>query len=375
LTVSVDEIVSEFRVLVLTPDFPPARGGIQVLVHRLVRHARQSRMRVVTLDAPQAELFDRREELDVRRLPRVRGSRSAAIALLNGAALREALAFRPDVVLSAHIVTSPAARAIRSAMRVPVVQYLYADEARARPRLTTFAMRHADATVALSRHTRDLAIAAGGEPARVHRIPPGVDLPAPSRAERAGRPTILTIARLGERYKGHDTLTRAMPLIRARVPEAEWVIVGDGPLRPELERLAAAHGLNGHARFVGQASDAERDAWLDRAHVFAMPSRLRAGGGGGEGFGIAYLEAGAHELPVVAGNVAGALDAVVDQETGLLVDPTDHVAVADALAELLLDPGRAAVLGRAGAARAGGFTWPKIAGRVEELLLRVAREA
>jgi phosphatidyl-myo-inositol dimannoside synthase len=372
---SLDEMAPEFRVIVLTPDFPPARGGIQVLVHRLVRNASRSRMRVVTLDAPGAGAFDRREGLEVRRVWLSRGDRRVSVAMLNAVGFRDALAFRPHVVLSGHIVTSLAARAIRSALKVPVVQYLYADEARARPRLTTFALRHADATVVLGKHTRELAIAAGADASRLHSIPPGVDLPVSLRRERAAAPTVLTIGRLRERYKGHDMLVRALPLIRARVPGAQWVVVGDGPLRPELERLAAAHELDGHVRFLGEVSDAERDAWLDRAQVFAMPARVPPGGMGGEGFGIVFLEANAHGLPVVAGNVGGALDAVVHGETGLLVDPSDHTAVADAVSELLLDPGRAMALGRAGAARARSFAWPTIAGRVEELLLQVGRKA
>jgi phosphatidylinositol alpha-1,6-mannosyltransferase len=94
--------------------------------------------------------------------------------------------------------------------------------------------------------------------------------------------------------------------------------------------------------------------------------------GGGEGFGIAYLEAGAHELPVVAGNVAGAGDAVVDGVTGLLVDPTDHVAVADAITELLTNRPRAEAMGRAGKARARQFTWAQTAKRVESVLQEVA---
>jgi phosphatidylinositol alpha-1,6-mannosyltransferase len=228
--------------------------------------------------------------------------------------------------------------------------------------------------VAVSAHTEKLAIRAGANPGRVYRILNGVDVQASAEVARASRPTVLTVARLRERYKGHDVLLRAMPLILGRVPDARWVVVGDGPLREELEGGAAAQDLDGHVSFVGEVSDDRRDAWLDRAHVFAMPSRLPHGGIGGEGFGIVYLEANAHGLPVVAGNVGGAVDAVVHGETGLLVDPTDRSAVADAVSELLLDPERAAALGRAGAARARGFAWDRVAGRVEELLLRVAHE-
>jgi phosphatidylinositol alpha-1,6-mannosyltransferase len=99
-----------------------------------------------------------------------------------------------------------------------------------------------------------------------------------------------------------------------------------------------------------------------------MPSRIPPGGIGGEGFGIAYLEANALGLPVVAGNEGGAVDAVIDGETGVLVDPSDHIAVADAVSDLLLDSGLAARLGEKGRARAREFAWPNVARRVERVL-------
>jgi phosphatidylinositol alpha-1,6-mannosyltransferase len=205
----------------------------------------------------------------------------------------------------------------------------------------------------------------------VHRIAPGVDLPVGRQAVRSVSPLIVTVSRLAERYKGHDVMLRALPLVRARVPDVQWVVVGGGPLLAVYERMACALGVADHVRFVGPVDDVERDLWLDRAHVFAMPSRLSAAGGG-EGFGIAYLEAGAHRLPVVAGNVGGAVDAVLDGLTGVLVDPTDHLAVADALTELLMDRRRAESLGEAGLSRARQFAWPGVAKQVEYLLQEVA---
>ena len=77
-------------------------------------------------------------------------------------------------------------------------------------------------------------------------------------------------------------------------------------------------------------------------------------------------------MPVVAGNVAGALEAVVDGVTGLLVDPTDHLAVSDAITELLLDRRRAESLGRSGESRTLDFAWPTVARRVENHLQEVA---
>lgn len=363
---------AEPRVLVLTPDYPPTPGGVQLLVGRIVQHARRLRLRVLTLDAPGAREFDDAAGgRHVRRVPQWGGHRSA-IAALNAVAAVEALPFRPAAVLSAHIVTAPAAALIGGTLRVPFVQYLYAEEVGVRPGLAAFALRRAAAIIAISSYTRELAVGAGAEPARVRLIPPGVDLPdASGGAAKAPRPTALTIARLRDRYKGHDVMLRALPLIRARVPDIEWVVAGDGPLRPGLERAAADQRLQDAVRFLGPVSDDERDRWLRGAHVFTMPSRVPAGGFAGEGFGIVYLEAAAHGLPVVAGEVGGALDAVVHGETGVLVDPNDHIAVAEAVVRLLLDPERARALGAAGARRARGFAWPEVARRVEEVILEL----
>jgi phosphatidylinositol alpha-1,6-mannosyltransferase len=202
----------------------------------------------------------------------------------------------------------------------------------------------------------------------VHRIPPGVDLPARIHGSRSGTPLVVTVSRLAERYKGMEVLIRALPLVRAVVPGSQLVIVGDGPLRPGLEALASGLGLGDAVRFPGAVDDDQRDRWLDEAQVFAMVSRLD-GDGAGEGFGIVYLEAGAHQLPVVGGSSGGAGDAVVDGVTGLLVDPEDHVGVADALAGLLGNRERAEAMGCAGAERAATFAWPLISRRVEDVLL------
>jgi phosphatidyl-myo-inositol dimannoside synthase len=344
-----------------------------LLAHRVVAHAPRVDSRVVALGtANGTNGTDKR--LDLRRVRRLPVGQRASVAWLNACGLFEALRFRPDLILAIHISVSPAAWVASRLLRAPVTQYLHADEARARPRLTRFAGRRAAAIVTVSGHTRDMALMSGIPAERIHLIPPGVDLPQDRRAERASEPTIVTVARLEDRYKGHDVLMRAMPRILSQVPEARWVIVGDGSLRPELRRLAAEQGVAAQVRFTGTVSDEERDRWLDRAHVFAMPSRLPPEGTGGEGFGIVYMEAAAHGLPVVAGKVAGALDAVQDGQTGLLVDPIDAEQLADAIAGLLIDRERADRLGSAGAKRARQYAWPVIAGRLEELLLDLGGE-
>jgi phosphatidylinositol alpha-1,6-mannosyltransferase len=318
--------------------------------------------------------FDSRQPYDVRRVAWLRASRRLSFLCLNAVAVREAWRNRPAVVLSGHIVTGLAAWSISRLQRIPSVQYLHADEVRAAPRLARFALRSASAVVVVSEHTEGIARAAGVAANRIHRIPPGVDLVSGLDVRRDGPPTLLTVARLEDEYKGHDIVLKALTTVRERVPDVKWVVVGEGLLRPRLEQLAAHYGVERHVSFLGEVSDDERDHWYRSAHVFVMPSRLPADGGG-EGFGIVYLEAAAHGLPVVAGDVAGARDAVAHGKTGLLVDPTDHIAVADAASRLLLDPEERMRLGLGGAERAAEFTWPQIAGRVEKLILDLTNGA
>jgi phosphatidylinositol alpha-1,6-mannosyltransferase len=359
------------RLLVITPDFPPAPGGIQLLIHRVVRQLNAFDVRVVTLASPGAARFDAGEPYPITRVSgHGRAGHRGRIARLNALAVAEAVRHRPSAVLAGHIVAGPAGAAIKTLLRSRFILYLHAKELGTKPALASAAVRRADINVVVSRHTERLTLAAGARPESIRQISPGVDLPSVAFiGARAKRPTILTVARLEDRHKGHDVMVRALPLIASRVPDVEWVIVGDGRLRQQTEQLVDALRVRPHVRFVGAVSDAERDGWLRRAHVFAMPSRLPGSGIGGEGFGIVYLEANAYGVPVVAGDVGGAVDAVVDGETATLVDPTDHVAVAGAITELLCDPERARAYGEAGARRALDFTWPRIGERLEQAIL------
>jgi phosphatidylinositol alpha-1,6-mannosyltransferase len=365
------------RLLLLTPDFPPATGGIQLLLGRLVDHlASEFDITVVTRRArgPNARGVGATGGVPVRST--MLAGRSG---LVNANALGLAVALRDpfDVVLSGHITTAPAAACLHWLRGTPFVQYVYADEVPHRAQLARFAMRRAAFTIAISSHTEELALAAGCPPSRLQVVPPGVDFPVSAGAcKRAARPTIITVARLEDRYKGHDVMLRALALVRARVPDVQWTVVGDGSLRRELEADAARLGVADHVVFTGRLSDEERDRRLAEAHVFAMPSRLPPSGKeGGEGFGIVYLEAGLQGLPVVAGAVAGALDAVVHEQTGLLVDPTSAEELATALSSLLLDDERARTLGSAGAVHARGFTWERMSRGVHAVLADALKPA
>jgi phosphatidyl-myo-inositol dimannoside synthase len=143
-------------------------------------------------------------------------------------------------------------------------------------------------------------------------------------------------------------LIRALPAIRDRVPGAALVIVGGGPHRTSLHRLANTFGVAEHVVFTEGVPSEELPAHHAMADVFAMPCRTRGAGLDVEGLGIVYLEASACGIPVVAGRSGGAPETVLDGETGVVVDGWDLGAIAAAVSDLLAEPRRAAAMGAAG---------------------------
>ena len=213
---------------------------------------------------------------------------------------------------------------------------------------------------------------------RLERLPSGVDtdLFRPGaggdevrrRHGLAGRPVIVCVSRLVPR-KGQDVLIRALPAIRRRVPDAALLCVGGGPYLSTLQRLARENGVADSVVLTGSVPWAELPAHYDAGDVFAMPCRTRRAGLEVEGLGIVFLEASATGLPVVAGRSGGSPDAVLEGETGYVVDGTSVSEVADAIAGLFDDPDRRRVMGAAGRDWVEReWRWDLLAVRLRELL-------
>jgi glycosyltransferase involved in cell wall biosynthesis len=193
------------------------------------------------------------------------------------------------------------------------------------------------AVVAPSRALRDY-IARHGVPAgRIRVIPHGIEVHR-SEPGPPGDPPVLATAAVLDYHKGIDVLLEACA--RVEVPH-RLEIYGDGPLRRELEAQAARLGVP--ARFHGFVGDMREH--LLAMDVFVLPTR-------GDNFPVSILEAMAYAVPVVSTRVGGVPEQVDDGVTGILVDPGDSGALADALTRLIADPALRASFGRAGAQRA-----------------------
>lgn len=183
----------------------------------------------------------------------------------------------------------------------------------------------------ISEFLRERALAAGfpAEKLRVHYIGVDLDRFSPGRGERR-KNLVLYVGRIVE-VKGLAYLLRAMALIG---PRAELVVLGDGPLRAEMEALAAELGVR--CEFLGAQPIDKVRQWLARARVLCLPSVTTASGAT-EGLGIAACEAQAMGVPVVGTWGGGIPEVVVDGETGLLAAERDSAALAGHIVRLLDD--------------------------------------
>jgi glycosyltransferase involved in cell wall biosynthesis len=179
-------------------------------------------------------------------------------------------------------------------------------------------------------------------PEKIDVIPNGVDLPtrtgaAPARDPRGDGPLVGMVGRLGWK-KGYEFALDAFATLRERVPGLRVDIVGDGVLRPELERRIEELRLGDTVRLLGQRSDVP--ACLERFDCFVLSSVI-------EGMPNALLEAMAMRLPVVTTSAGGSAEVVEDGVSGLVVPPADASALAAAIGRVLADRALAARLAEA----------------------------
>ncbi len=222
--------------------------------------------------------------------------------------------------------------------------------------------------VVISPSTRDDLVARGVPAENIEVVLCGLDhgryrlLPD---AEREERPTLVHLGRV-RRYKAIDVVIRAFAAVRAGMPDARLVVIGDGPELPALRRLAGKLGLEEAVSFTGHMPAGEIVGALNRCHVVLNASPK-------EGWGLTVVEANACGVPVVGSDSPGLRDSIRDGETGFLVPPGDVDAFARRTLELLRDRALWARMSAAALAWAGSLTWERTADEMEVLFVREAR--
>jgi phosphatidylinositol alpha-1,6-mannosyltransferase len=170
--------------------------------------------------------------------------------------------------------------------------------------------------------------------------------------------------------KNIDGVLKALRQIIGQVPEVRYLIAGDGEERESLEKLRDALGLQPYVLFLGNIEHSKLPSFYCASDLFILPSYEVKGNV--ETFGISFIEASACGKPVIAGKGGGVEDAVIDGETGLLVDPCDIDEIAAAILHLLTDHKLACQMGENGRRKAEQlFSWEKVGERLNKIISEV----
>ncbi len=221
--------------------------------------------------------------------------------------------------------------------------------------------------VAISPSTRDDLVLRGVPKDRVdvvlcgldherYRLLPGVD--------RAAHPTLVHLGR-ARRYKAIDVTLRAFARVRRNLPDARFLVIGDGPELPALEALASRLGIADAVTFTGHLPVEATVEALNRCHVVLNASPK-------EGWGLTVVEANACGVPVVGSDRPGLRDSIRDGETGFLVPYGDADAFAERVLRLLRDGQLWRGMSTAALAWARSMTWERTADEMEALFVREA---
>ena len=369
--------------LLVTNDFPPKFGGIQSYLWELWRRLPPEGIHVMTTRHPKAAAWDAAQAYPV--------TRTREQVLLPTPALARRIDALADEVGASLVVLDPALPVglLGPRLRHPYAVVLHGAEIAVPGRLPAsrdalgYVLRHAVHLIAAGPYPAVEAARAVGGRSRlppVTIVPPGVDTTRFRPLSPAERTTarerfgldpaarlVVSVSRLVPR-KGMDVLIEAAARLAPGRPDLQVGIGGAGRDHGRLARLAESTGAP--VRFLGRVPEDDLPALFGSADVFAMCCRNRWAGLEQEGFGIVFLEAAACGVPQVAGRSGGAADAVADGETGAVVaDPSDPVAVADAIGRLLDDAELRVRQGAAACHRAETeFAYPLLAARLAAAL-------
>jgi glycosyltransferase involved in cell wall biosynthesis/peptidoglycan/xylan/chitin deacetylase (PgdA/CDA1 family) len=404
------------RCLMVASTFAPVHGGSAVVYQNLCMHMPPGSVRVLTartnyLTGREIEGWrehDRAVSFPIDRIPLLRPKMQPPPANIGVSLAR--FAFK-DIPLYASVLLAAARLvrrhqinvvcigelvagswlgiALRKALGTRLMIYVHGEEittatsGRLHGNKRRDYLNAADKVVAVSSFTCDaLTQQMGLRAEQVSLVPNGVDTDRFTPGERdpalvrkhglEGKKVVLTLGRLVPR-KGADMAIRAMAKVIRQRPDVHYLIVGDGELRPELERLIAQENLADRITLVGSVSEPDLVRYFRLCDLFLMPNRTMPDGDT-EGFGLVFREANACGKPVIGGRAGGVVEAVVDGQSGYLVNGEDPDEIAEKVLAVLDNEDLAAHLGARGLEIARASNTREVANRFVQIAERVLRQ-
>jgi phosphatidylinositol alpha-1,6-mannosyltransferase len=260
-----------------------------------------------------------------------------------------------NLIINFHVNFSFLAYLLSKKSSVDFISFIYGiDVWQKLPFWNRWALNQSQYIFSISNYTTTRAVQANSIKRNVVKLLPCCLAPTFSMVGKTPtipkhKTTLLTVSRLPDPYieqKGHRYVLQAFCDLQAHhaLHDMQYWIVGDGPGKPYLENLVTEYGIKDKVFFFSNVSDAELEKVYLASDIFVMPSR-------GEGFGIVFLEAMAHGLPVICGNEDASPEVVLDGVTGFTVNPRSHQEISAAIRKLIENPDLRHQMGQAGQKR------------------------
>ncbi|MFC1613020.1 glycosyltransferase family 4 protein [Patescibacteria group bacterium] len=363
--------------LLFTIEFPPQKGGISTYYKNICEYLSAKKISVLTSQEANERDFDNEQRYKIYRkklistLPIWPKWISSFFHLW-----RTIKKEKIDIILVGQILPlGTVAYIYKKLFNLPYGVFIHgmdiqmAKQNKRKVKLCNTILNNAKFIIVNSNYTESLVLEQGIDENKIIVVYPCVSNSAQIDTNfktKRHEKTLLTIGRLVKR-KGHDMVIKTLPKIIKKFPKIEYIIAGDGPDKKYLENLAIEYQVDKYVKFLGKVSDSVRNNLLSECNIFIMPSREIKGDV--EGFGIVYLEAGLYKKPVIAGKSGGVVEAVIDGQTGILVNPEDVNDIANAVIKILTNNTLANKFGVQGRERVlNKFTKEKQIGKIENLL-------
>ncbi len=356
------------RILLATNGFLPEIGGIQAYCYELTKNL-TSLGEEVTVLAPGVERdseFDRKQNFKIVRTKKIAISRLAFFSILKREKIEKVL-----IAHGSHYVRLASLSNLLFKIPYNIIIYLEEILPPERRKIIQKSFKRADRIITACHFAKEKLAEIGISEEKIVVVHPGVNpvkfnpgldpFPIMERHHLEDKKVILTISRL-DNHKGHDKVLKTLPQVLKKIPNLVYLIVGEGEEKETLRKIVKNLKLEEKVIFTGKVNEKELPLYYTACDVFIMLSSM-------EGFGIVYSEANACGKPVIGGRIGGTSDAIIDGETGLLIDSFDINQIAEVLIKLLTNPGLARKLGKQGRWRVEReLNWERIAQRIRKII-------
>ena len=362
--------------LIVTRNFPPDVGGMQVLMGGLAESLLvYDRVKVFTYDFPNSTLYDDKSEINIERIKGIKLFRKYRKANLVNTFISENLNIKSIITdhwKSLEILSEKSVKKCKTICLLHSKEINHKIGTLLNKRLIKSTDK-ANFIIANSNFTKELAIKVGINASKIRVIFPGI--PKPKKVDEEFKmkaktffkdsfPKIITVARL-EKRKGHDKILMTIKNLKAKFPNIRYVSIGHGEEEASLEKLSKELSIEKEVIFLKNIGNNLKIALIETSDLFIMPSRIEKKSV--EGFGISYVEAASYGVGSIGGKDGGASDAITHNKTGLICNGNELDAIYES-AVYFLSNNRFTKFGQAAKEFSENFHWNKVVKKYLKLI-------